>query len=141
MRADAWLGVAWLLRLQGNAAAAVQRLSELAEQHPDSVPLRATLGDVHYELGQYRAALECYEHVLDGHPEHPGCRLGLARCLSRRPLLALRLRSPRHLVETLADDERGPRAADAAPPRSCCGCRPSPLDDPLLLSVLRRAPS
>ena len=61
--------------------------TELALQHPDSVPLRATLGDVHYELGHYRAALECYEQVLDDHPEHQGCRLGMARCLARRPLL------------------------------------------------------
>jgi len=134
----AWLGVAALLCLQGNAAAAVQRLSELAAKHPDSVPLRATLGDIHYELDHYGAALECYEHVLDAHPEHLGCRLGLARCLSRRPFLARRLRSPRHLVESLAAEEVDPELLTQG---AVVLLRDSPalLEDPLLLAVLGQA--
>jgi len=135
---QAWMGVAMLLTLQGNAAAAVPRLRELVAAHPDSVPLRATLGDVHCDLGAYGSAVECYEHVLDGHPEHLGCRLGLARCLSHRPLLALRMRSPRHVLESLEVEEVDPdllaRAAAALLRAS-----PSPLEDPLLLSVLRHA--
>lgn len=131
-------GVAWLLCLQGNAAAAVPRLSELVAAHPDSVPLRAMLGDVHCDLGDYGAALACYEHVLDGHPEHLGCRLGLARCLSRRPLLALRMRSPRHVLESLEVEEVDPDllARGAA---ALLRASPSPLEDPLLLPVLRYA--
>ena len=134
----AWLGVAALLCVQGNAAAAAQRLSELAAQHPDSVPLRATLGDIHYELGHYRAALECYEHVLDGHPEHLGCRLGLARCLSRRPLLARLLRSPRHLVESLAAEELDPELLTRGAV-ALLWDSPALLEEPLLLAVLSQA--
>ncbi len=134
----AWVGVAWLLCLQGNAAAAVQRLSGLVAQHPDSVPLRATLGDIQYELGHYLAAQECYEHVLDGYPEHLGCRLGLARCLSRRPLLALRLRSPRHLVESLAVEGVDPELLTLGAV-ALLWDSPSLLEDPLLLTVLDRA--
>lgn len=135
---QARLGVALVLYVRGNAAAAIQRLDELAERYPDSVPLRVTLGDVHSELGRYRAALECYEHVLDGHPEHLGCRLGLAHCLSRRPLLAPLLRSPRHLVESLAVDEVDPELLTQG---AVALLRSSPrlLEDPLLLLVLRRA--
>jgi SAM-dependent methyltransferase len=133
---DAWLGIAWLLRLQGNTAAAVQRVSELAAQRPGSVPLWTTLGDLYFELGRQRTALECYEHVLDAHPEDPACRLGLARCLSRRPLLALRLRSPQRLVTTLESEGVDPdlltRAAAVLLRMS-----PSPLVDPLMSSVLR----
>ena len=135
---DAWMGVAALLCLQGNAAAAVQRLSELVAKHPDSVPLRATLGDIHYELGQYRAALECYEPVLDGHPEHLGCRLGLARCLAHRPFLALLLRSPRHLVESLEVDDVDPELLTQGAV-ALLRASPSLLEDPLLLLVLRQA--
>ena len=61
--------------------------------------------------------------MLDRHPGHIGCRLGLAYCLSRRPLLALRLRSPRHLVESLEVEEMDPDLLPAPSP-SCCACRP-----------------
>lgn len=135
---DACVGLALLLCLQGNATAAAQRLGELAVKHPDSVLLRTTLGDIHYELGRYRTALECYEHVLENHPEHLGCRLGLAHCLSRQPLLVLRLRSPRHLVESFAveevDSELLTQGAVVLLRTSA-----SLLEDPLLLLVLRRA--
>ena len=134
----AWQGVAALLCLQGNAAAAVQRLSELAAKHPDSVPLHATLGDAHYELGQYGAALACYEHVLDGHPEHLGCRLGLARCLARRPFLARRLRSPRHVEESVAVEDVDPELLTQGA-LALLHDSPSPLDEPLLLAVLSQA--
>ena len=134
----AGLEAASLLCLQGNAAAAVSRLDKLVEKHPDSVPLRATLGDIHYELGHYLAALECYEHVLDGHPEHLGCRLGLARCLSHRPFLARRLRSPRHLVESLAVAEVDPELLTQGAV-TLLWDSPALLEDPLLLTVLGRA--
>jgi len=134
----AGLEAASLLCLQGNAAAAVPRLDKLVEKHPDSVPLRATLGDIHYQLGHYRAALERYEHVLDGHPEHLGCRLGLARCLSRRPFLALLLRSPRRLVESLAVEEVDPELLTQGAV-ALLRDSPSLLEDPLLLPVLSQA--
>ena len=135
---DAWQGVALLLSALGNAEAAAQRLSELVAKHPDSVPLRATLGDLQYGMGRYGPALECYERVLDRHPEHAGCRLGLARCLSRRPLLALRLRSPRHVAESLLDEALDP---DLLAPAAAVLLRASPalLEDPLLSIVLRQA--
>lgn len=127
-----------LLCRQGAAAAAAQLLGELVTQHPDAVLARVTLGEAHSELGQYGAALECFETVLDAHPEHLGSRLGLARCLSRRPYLVLRLRSPRHLAESLAADEVDPdllaRAAAVLLRAS-----PSPLQEPLLLLLLRQA--
>ena len=129
--------LALLLSAQGNASAAVRRLSELVAEHPDSAPLRAALGDLQLGMGRYGAALECYEHVLDRHPGHVGCRLGLAYCLSRRPLLALRLRSPRHLVESLEVEQLDPdilaRAAAVL-----LRVSPSLLEDPLLLTVLRQ---
>ena len=135
---DVQLGLAALLCEQGNAAAAAQHLRGLVEQHPGSVPLRAALGDVSYELGNYGAALTCYEHVLDGLPGHPGCRLGLARCLSRRPGLALRLRSPRHLLEALTAEEVDPELVTQA---ACVLLRasPSPLEDPRRLEASRRS--
>lgn len=135
---DAWLGVALLLSARGNPEAGVQRLGELVAKHPDSVPLRATLGDLQCEMGRYGPALECYEAVLDGHPEHFGCRLGLVHCLSRRPLLALRLRSPQRLAETLESEEVDPdQLARAA--AVLLRTSPAPLDDPLLLTVLQNA--
>jgi len=89
-------------------------------------------------MGRYGPALECYERVLDGHPEHAGCRLGLAHCLSRRPLLALRLRSPRHVAESLEDEALDP---DLLAPAAAVLLRTSPamLEDPLLFIVLRQA--
>jgi len=135
---DAGLGLAVLLCCQGNAAAAVQQLNELVVQHPDPVALRATLGDSYCELGQYRDALACFEHVLDRQPGHPGCRLGLARCLSRQPLLARQLRSPRHLMACLADEAID---AELLTRGAVVLLRNSPvlLEDPLLFLVLRHA--
>ena len=132
---EARQGMALLLCLEGNADAAAQQLRALVAKHPDSVPLRAALGDVLSELGEYRAALECYEHVLDGHPEHAGSRLGLAYCLSRRPLLALRLRSPRHVAESLTADEVDPDLLGGAA-AALLRASPSPLEDPLLPALL-----
>jgi 2-polyprenyl-3-methyl-5-hydroxy-6-metoxy-1,4-benzoquinol methylase len=135
---DTWLGVVRQLCLQGNAAAAAKRLAELIDQHPDFIPFRVTLGDVFREMANYQAALECYEHVLDDHPKHLGCRLGMVHCLSRRPLLALRMRSPRHLLESLEVEEVDPDLLSGAAAvllrASICL-----LEDPLLLTVLRRA--
>jgi len=147
---DAQIGLAALLCEQGNAAAAAQHLRGLVEQYPDAVSLRTALGDVEYDLGHYGAALKCFEHVLDRRPGHPGSRLGLARCLSRRPGLALRLRSRRHLLEALTAEEVDPELVSQA---ACVLLRASPspaedaerpgelarLDDPLLLAVVREA--
>ena len=146
------------LCLRGNAAAAVPLLDRLVEKHPDSVPLRATLGDVHYELGHDRVALECYEHVLDGHPEHLGCPPG-AGALPVAPAAA----GPEAALAAAPRGEPGgrrggPRTADPgrrgaaarlargrlaharlAQARLALDASPTLLDDPLLLLVLRRA--
>lgn len=135
---DAWLGVAALFCQRGHAAAAAQRISELVSRNPESVPLRAALGDILCELGRYREALECYEDVLNRHPEREDCRLGFARCLSRQPLLAVRMRSPRHVLESLEIEHVDPdflAGAAAVLLRASA----SPLDEPLLLPVLRHA--
>ena len=133
---DASVGLAALLCLQGNAAAAERLLDGLAGQHPGSVPVLVALGDARCELGRYRGALECYERALDEQPGHLGCRLGLARCLAHRPGLAPRLRSPERLAALLQDDDVDP-ALLAAAAAVLVRASPTPLEHPLLPVLLR----
>ena len=133
---DASVGLAALLCLQGNAAAAEQRLSELAGKHRGSVPVLAALGDARCELGRFRDALECYERALDEQPGHLGCRLGLARCLAHRPALALRPRSRERLAALLQDAEVDPALLAAAAAVLVRASR-APLEHPLLPTLLR----
>ncbi len=121
---------------QGNETAAVQHLEQLLAGQPDSVLLLTTLGELYAGTGQYRAALACFEQVLERHPGEARCRLGLARCLACRPYLALRLRSRQQLTDCLACEH-----LEAAPliPAAAVLLGNSPLltDDPLLQVVLR----
>jgi SAM-dependent methyltransferase len=121
---------------RGNAAAAARRLEGLVAEHPGSSPARGALGDVRFELGEYGAALECYERVLDADPGYAAARLGLVRCLSRRPALVLRLRSPQRVARMLEDPGIDP---GLAAPAAAILVRASgaPLEQPLLLTLLR----
>lgn len=131
---EANIGLARLLCLRGNAAAALTRMRRL----PDCVPTRAVLADLYFELGRYRSALQCYEQVLDVDPGQIDSRIGFARCLSLQPWLARDLRSRRHLMDSLESPNVDP-ALLAAAALTLLRDSESMLEDPLLLLVLREA--
>lgn len=121
----------------GNVAAATGLLRAVVTAQPASSRARAALGDVLLASGRYGDALRSYEsaQVLD--PEAPDARIGLALCLSRRPLLARQLADPMLVTDLLSDESIDPTLLARAAAVLLRDSSDLPTD-PLLHLLLRR---
>jgi tetratricopeptide (TPR) repeat protein len=75
---DAWCGLGAALDHRGLFEDAIRAYNEAIARKPGC--LRAMLGSGHgyLELGRPREALECFERVLDAHPEHHEGHVGIS---------------------------------------------------------------
>ncbi len=67
----------------GHLNAAIARLEDLTELHPDDSRLLSALGQIHYDLGHERRAAEVLGRLLESNPEDALSHYLLAHCLLR----------------------------------------------------------
>jgi len=110
-----------LLSRRGKHQDAHSLISELIRRYPAFDMPRATLGNIHFRSGDYRAAETAYRTALAVQPENMQARRNLARALSRQGRARAAARAWRLVVE------RDPEA-------------PSRFETPAPLSAAHRMP-
>jgi len=69
------------IKEQGDSQTAKEILKELAIYDPNSVAIIATLGDVCWELKEYKEAINAFEQATKMAPKLEAVSLGLFHCL------------------------------------------------------------